>query len=103
VDISLSDTYSTPKELSTNVPLSSSYNRLTSLTLCKNSFGIFRYFSCNIQSQRIEKKKVKKGKHGKGTKKIFVSVFARSSHDTNERKKELKIKKSAVKAYGNSP
>jgi hypothetical protein len=34
---------------------------------------------------------------------LFVSVFARSSHDTNERKKELKIKKSAVKAYGNSP
>jgi hypothetical protein len=33
----------------------------------------------------------------------FVSVFARSSHDTNERRKELKIKKIAVKAYENSP
>jgi hypothetical protein len=33
----------------------------------------------------------------------FVSVFARNSHDTNERKKELKIEKSAVKAYENSP
>jgi hypothetical protein len=34
---------------------------------------------------------------------LFVSVFARSSHDTNKRRKELKIKKSAVKAYENSP
>jgi hypothetical protein len=33
----------------------------------------------------------------------FVSVFARGSHDTNERRKYLKIKKFAVKAYGNSP
>jgi hypothetical protein len=33
----------------------------------------------------------------------FVSVSARSSHDTNERKIELKIKKSAVKAYEKSP
>jgi hypothetical protein len=33
----------------------------------------------------------------------FVSGFVRNSHDTNERRKELKIKKSTVKAYGNSP